>query len=301
MQYTQPYGNVNPNAPYVNANPATATQGSIIPATAIEATQREIINAITSAGLAPSGADNTQLWQAIQRAVGAQGVVGSTRNLAGSAAGGTATAQWTLDEILASTALGAFAFKGFSLTLNFNGGTTGANGMDIGATPAAAALYVYAIYNPTSNTWATLGTIAGVGASIYPGVHMPAGYTASCLIWAGITAASHLPAFTQADRSIVISANAVIINGTATLVTPVSVGSLVPPCARSCSGYISLTGNGAVNLYSTAGSLGQIIMQTTTNLAVPFAGLLIGATQLIYYQVTSGTPTINADLSGYTI
>ncbi len=65
MQYTQPYGNVNPNASYVNGNPATGTPGSIIPGAAIEATQREIINCITQAGLAPDPANLTQLWQAI--------------------------------------------------------------------------------------------------------------------------------------------------------------------------------------------------------------------------------------------
>jgi hypothetical protein len=56
---------VNPNAPYVNGNPATATPGSIIPAAAIEATQREIVNCIVQAGLAPDPANLTQLWQAI--------------------------------------------------------------------------------------------------------------------------------------------------------------------------------------------------------------------------------------------
>jgi hypothetical protein len=65
MQYTQPYGNVNPNASYVNGNPATGTPGSIIPAAAVEAAQREIINCITQAGLSPDPANLTQLWQAI--------------------------------------------------------------------------------------------------------------------------------------------------------------------------------------------------------------------------------------------
>lgn len=65
MQYTQPYGNVNPNASYVNANPATGTQGSIPPAAGIEAPQREIVNCITEAGLIPDPNNLTQLWQAI--------------------------------------------------------------------------------------------------------------------------------------------------------------------------------------------------------------------------------------------
>ena len=51
MQYAQPFGNTNPNADYVNGNPATATPGSIIPAAAVEAPQREIVNCLdTQAG-----------------------------------------------------------------------------------------------------------------------------------------------------------------------------------------------------------------------------------------------------------
>jgi hypothetical protein len=65
MQYTQPYGNTNPNASYLNGNPATGSPGSIIPAAAVEAAQREIVNCITEAGLTPDPANLGQLWAAI--------------------------------------------------------------------------------------------------------------------------------------------------------------------------------------------------------------------------------------------
>jgi hypothetical protein len=65
MKYTQPFGVVDPNASYVNGNPATGTAGSIPPAAALEAAQREIVNCITQAGLTPDPANLTQLWQAI--------------------------------------------------------------------------------------------------------------------------------------------------------------------------------------------------------------------------------------------
>jgi hypothetical protein len=65
MKYTQPFGITDPNASYVNANPATATQGSIPPAAALEAAQREIVFAITQSGQTPDPANLTQLWQAI--------------------------------------------------------------------------------------------------------------------------------------------------------------------------------------------------------------------------------------------
>lgn len=65
MQYTQPFGVTDPNASYVNGNPATGTAGSIPPGPALEAPQREIVHCITQAGISPNAGDLTQLWQAI--------------------------------------------------------------------------------------------------------------------------------------------------------------------------------------------------------------------------------------------
>ena len=64
MKYTPPLGE-SANASYVNADPANGQEGSVIPAGALENPQREIINAITDAGLTPSATDNTQLKKAI--------------------------------------------------------------------------------------------------------------------------------------------------------------------------------------------------------------------------------------------
>jgi hypothetical protein len=63
VQYNQPFDQQsNPNAPYNNGNPATGTQGSIVPAAAVEYPQREIVNAVTDIGLAtPTNADLHQL------------------------------------------------------------------------------------------------------------------------------------------------------------------------------------------------------------------------------------------------
>lgn len=66
MKYVQPYGVSDPNASYINGNPSTGQMGSIPPAMSIENPQREIVNAITHAGLNPVDADLTQLTKAIQ-------------------------------------------------------------------------------------------------------------------------------------------------------------------------------------------------------------------------------------------
>ncbi|MGY8661757.1 hypothetical protein Q3C01_05230 [Bradyrhizobium sp. UFLA05-109] len=66
IQYIQPYGVSDPNAPYINGNPATGTQGSIPPAASIEYPQREIVALISDGGLTPDNADLTQLAQGVQ-------------------------------------------------------------------------------------------------------------------------------------------------------------------------------------------------------------------------------------------
>lgn len=68
MKYTPPLDSQDQDAGYVNADPANGTEGSKIPAEALENPQREIINAITDAGLTPS-TDNSQLKQAINKKV----------------------------------------------------------------------------------------------------------------------------------------------------------------------------------------------------------------------------------------
>jgi hypothetical protein len=66
MQYNQPYGVSDPNAPYINGNPATGQAGSIPPAASIEYPQRELVNLITAAGLTPNNSDLTQVKEAVQ-------------------------------------------------------------------------------------------------------------------------------------------------------------------------------------------------------------------------------------------
>lgn len=62
MKYQPPVGAIDPNAPYIPRNIAGGgSTGSRTPAPAIEHPQREIVAAITRAGLTPSAGDLTQL------------------------------------------------------------------------------------------------------------------------------------------------------------------------------------------------------------------------------------------------
>jgi hypothetical protein len=66
MLYNAPYGQSDPNASYINGNPAAGIQGSIPPAASIEYPQRELVNFFTDCGLAPTNADLHQLSEAVQ-------------------------------------------------------------------------------------------------------------------------------------------------------------------------------------------------------------------------------------------
>jgi hypothetical protein len=73
VKYQAPYGVSDPNASYINGNPAAGIQGSIPPAAVFEEPQREMINFIQMSGFAPSGGamgvaggDLTQLAKSAQ-------------------------------------------------------------------------------------------------------------------------------------------------------------------------------------------------------------------------------------------
>jgi hypothetical protein len=68
MKYTQPYGVTDPNASYINGNPATGTMGSIPPAASVEHDQREIVALIAATGQTPVPTDLTQLLKAVKLA-----------------------------------------------------------------------------------------------------------------------------------------------------------------------------------------------------------------------------------------
>ena len=82
MRYQPPFGVADPNASYVNGNPAEGIKGSIPPAQAIEYPQRELINLISYGGITPSDTDLAQVTRGVRRAKFAFGVdTGSANSL----------------------------------------------------------------------------------------------------------------------------------------------------------------------------------------------------------------------------
>ncbi|MCP3475159.1 hypothetical protein NLM33_33075 [Bradyrhizobium sp. CCGUVB1N3] len=99
MQYNQPLDQPsNPNAPYIDGNPAAGIQGSIVPAASIEYDQREVIEVITRANVRgyfdfsntpcaiPANSDLTQLRKAIEGFITSQ--------------------SWIIDKVLTKTVHG---------------------------------------------------------------------------------------------------------------------------------------------------------------------------------------------------
>ena len=86
MRYFQPIDQPSdPNASFNDGNLATGTQGSIVPAGAVEQPQREVVNFITDSGLIANGSDLHQLGEGVQTGkvlfgidVGTSGVIVSS-------------------------------------------------------------------------------------------------------------------------------------------------------------------------------------------------------------------------------
>ena len=189
-------------------------------------------------------------------------VGGSSSRVAGSSAGSVLTAAWTANELVAEITLGGLAVKGAGLSLVFNGGIAGANGMDTGSMPASSQLAIYAIYNPTAGNWATLGYTAGssVVSTLYPGTHLPSGYTYSTLLWVGVTtASSQLPAFVQRANRVYVGPTLVLSAAASSLNTYASLGlaTVVPYSAVATWGTMGGTSLSATQLAVAASNTGQ--------------------------------------------
>jgi hypothetical protein len=118
MQYNQPYDQAsNPNAPYVNGNPASGVQGSIIPAAAVEYTQREIVALIQAGGLTPANGDLSQAAKAVQSGKLNYAVAGGSANAL------TATLNPAPDTLTAGleVTLSISTTNTNAVTLNLNG------------------------------------------------------------------------------------------------------------------------------------------------------------------------------------
>lgn len=232
--------------------------------------------------------------------------------LTGSAPGGTQTASWTVKQVIAKTSLTGLPYAGGSLSLAFNGATTGAGGMDTGTLPSSATDFaVYAIYDPATAIWSTLGTLESSGSPagpVYGGAHMPAGYTASVLIWAGVTDTSgHLLAFSQVNRDVYLFSTPVATGLTASSWTSLNISGVVPAAAISWRPDALQTSTSATsNIWfsptnSASNGPGQVASWSGTNQseATPPSCPILSPQATYYHVSASQTWTVTAN--GYAV
>ncbi|MDE2104276.1 MAG: hypothetical protein KGL39_43970 [Patescibacteria group bacterium] len=239
----------------------------------------------------------------------------SAMGLAGSSAGGGVTASFTATSLIAKTTLSGTAYLGTSLSLSFNGAGTGAGGMDTGSVPTSGSLCIYAITNG-KGTWNTLGYSDSSCATIYAGAHWPSGYTASALIWAGITDGSaHIQKFGQVGSK-VFEAPINVLNITSsvpTTFTSVSLTSALPANAVVASGILGQpSGNiGLAAVAADTSGTGEIIVGGQNGVGVSaldnftadtgmFAIPLTTASTLYYKSALSSIP-VRISITGYTL
>jgi hypothetical protein len=211
-------------------------------------------------------------------------------------------ASWSVSEIIAETALGGAAYKGTNLSLSFDGTTTGFGGMDTGSMPTSADLSVYAIYNPTSNIWNTLGCLGSTSRGpVYTGANMPSGYTASALIYVGVTDGSgQFLLFVQHDRTVWIPSANVLTNGNSTGISSFLLTSCVPFVATACAGNFATGAGGGGSLEATGGgAIGYQFIGGTSGMLGNFGFIPLVAAQTLFYQTTTTLVNFSVAIDSY--
>ncbi|UXL06488.1 hypothetical protein [Achromobacter xylosoxidans] len=205
------------------------------------------------------------------------GVIGTASNVRCSVAAASASVTFTADEIVVGTSLGGPSYRlaNFNKTLNIS--TAGAGGMDTGAPPTTGWVAVYAIYNPTTGASSIVARNATAAAqpTVYGGINMPAGYTASALISVIPTNASgQLSVLFQQDRKVSFALKTVLTSTTPNgdPGSPLGISSAVPLNAKTVDMGINLqqsalsgnTGEGCA-ISSSASLIKQQFVQVAGN------------------------------------
>lgn len=240
------------------------------------------------------------------------GVVGLARNASMLVSAASATATFSVDEVIVGTALGGQMFKLSSFSKSINLGTNGAGGMDTGSAPTSGYVALYAIYSPLTGASALLATdsTSSVAPSVYGGANMPSGYTASALVSVWPTNGSkQFGVGLQRDRS--ISTPPVLVLNTSTQAaspTALSIAGAVPMNATSATGNMLVQSSVSTAIVgviaaSVSGIGGASFSNAASNVFIynPFT-VPINAAQTIFRTATigSGTLTNQATVVGYT-
>jgi hypothetical protein len=292
---------------FAHGSSATGTPFTVLTSDWANAVQAELINVVEAAGIT---LDKTQDAQLLAALAGLPVRITGSRGVATQSAGSTASLTWTIGEIIAKTALSGLTYFGSSLSLSINLGTVGIGGMDTGSAPVTGDVSVYAAYNPTTTTW---GVFACAGTTsngpIYTGSNAPSGYTATCLLYAGVTNSSRqFTQFYQRDRTIWSTGFTWAANGnTVTNTSPVATTNtnFLPSAAITCGGTYSISSSVSNTLYISGDAIGTGQQEVGSSIVSSaddssYVNLPLMTPKTLYYNIAGGTATLGLNVNTFT-
>lgn len=280
--------------------PFTLTNGTLADANQVMANFNTLLNGVNN--LAPLSA----------------AIVGGTSNVVANIPTASTTVTVTADSVTVGVSLAGASYTLTTYSQVFNGATTGAGGMDVGAIPTSGFVALYAIYNPTAPAISILGKNAGASApTIYNGSNMPAGYTASALLAIIPTNATPAmqPGYVQ-NRSWQYQSPVQVLNNSTNQgsLTSLSLTGATPPNGKTVFGFFQFTSTAGVGQVAAALSLAADNVHNTISYNVetvagvsqtwssPFPPLMTPTAQTIFYATAniSANLGLNINISGYT-
>lgn len=223
-----------------------------------------------------------------------------------------ATITITADAVVLKDSSGHLKrFSPLSETLTIS--STGANGRDVvdnaGAEDDDAWYHLFAIGkdNGDLDVFASQVGYPGHATSIF--TRLPAGYS-----WCGYLGAAYndslknLLNFKQVGDEVACAARTMVSSGVQTSITSVSLAAIVPPTARSVSGWIelstaggSISGQATLWADNTAGFNAQLLWATISN-SFPAVGnfdIALITAQTVYYKTNSASALFDAAATGW--
>lgn len=155
---------------------------------------------------------------------------------------------------------GVYLKSTYSVTINC--ATTGANGLDAGALAANTGYAVWAIYNPTADTWAGLASTSETAPT------MPAGYTVKVMIGYFLTniSAATIISFIQLDDEFTWYQPKLVVNSAATAATLLNLAGCTPNTAVK-----------SISVSLVPGATRKLYMHYDSKFTVTDAGAIVGA------------------------
>ncbi len=244
------------------------------------------------------------------------GCAGDSRNLQISIANASAIATLTADIVIVGEPLAGRQYRISAVNKTLNLLTVGAGGIDTGIAPKNGWVALYLIFNPSTGNSALLATdtTSVIAPTIYAGVNLPAGYTASALVsvWRTTSTGQFRNGYQRGRRFSTPPSHVLVTTANPGGYTWVGMSAQAPKNAISVTGYAfcnSGDGGGSATLRIAADANGVGFFQAYAGNSGPMGGdiqfeILMSQPQTIYYDFSWSTPGVsNATIgvSGYTI